>query len=79
MARCISRVAASRGLPSTLTSMAPSPSHLATRTPRREQMSRTRARNEESTLTARSSPWLSVSAVNPERSTKPKFRWTRTP
>ena len=41
---------------STQTSMTPSPSHLAIRTPRREQMSRRRARKAVSTSTARSSP-----------------------
>ena len=64
---------------STHTSMTPSPSHLAIRTPRREQMSRRRARNAVSTSTARSSPSSSVNAVKPETSTKAKLRCTRTP
>jgi hypothetical protein len=63
---------------STHTSMTPSPSHLAMRTPRREQISRKRARNAVSTSTACSSPSSSVRAVKPEMSTKEKLRWTRT-
>ena len=74
----ISKVAATSGMVSTLTSMAPSPSHLAMRTARREQMSRSAARNTPSTATARSSPWDSVRAVNPDRSRKAKVRRTRT-
>ena len=63
---------------STHTSITPSPSHLTIRTPRREQMSRRRARNAVSTSTARSSPSSSVNAVKPETSTKAKLRCTRT-
>ena len=62
----------------TQTSITPSPNHLAIRTPRRAQMSRRSIRNAVSTSTARSSPSVSVSAVNPETSTNPKVRWTRT-
>src|SRR3984957_10190453 len=65
------------GRVSTHTSITPSPSHLTMRTPRREQMSRRRARNAVSTSTARSSPSSSVNAVKPETSTKAKLRCTR--
>src|ERR1700722_5681408 len=58
--------------------MTPSPNHLAIRTPRREQISRSRDRKAESTSTACSSPSRSVRAVKPETSTKAKLRWTRT-
>ena len=78
MAAFISKVAATSGMVSTLTSMAPSPSHLAMRTARREQMSRSAARNTPSTATARSSPSVSVRAVKPDRSRKAKVRRTRT-
>ena len=67
MACCISKRGADSGLPSTLTSMAPSPSHLATRTPRREQMSRTSVRNDGETLTALSSPSASVKRGEPRQ------------
>jgi hypothetical protein len=69
---------ASSGRVSTHTSMTPSPSHLAMRTPRRAQMSRRSARNAVRISTACSSPSCSVRAVKPETSTKAKLRWTRT-
>ena len=53
---CSSRMVASNGRVSTHTSMTPSPSHLAMRTPRRAQMSRRSARKAVSTSTACSSP-----------------------
>src|SRR5580698_1679185 len=67
------------GRVSTHTSITPSPSHLTIRTPRREQISRRRARNAVRTSTARSSPSSSVNAVKPETSTKAKLRCTRIP
>ena len=59
------------------TTMQPSPSHLATRTPRSDVTSRTIARNAESSRPAASSPNAAVKFVNPERSTKQNVRGTR--
>ena len=65
--------------PSTATSIAPSPSHLAMRTPTSDAIERTAVRNWASTATASSSPWRSVKRVKPERSTKAKVLGTRMP
>ena len=58
-------------------SMAPSPSHLTMRTPRRAAASRSDVRNPASSSTVSSSPFSSVYAVNPQRSMKAKQRSTR--
>jgi len=69
--------AATTGSASTPTSMAPSPSHLSTRTPNRGAAARTLMRRLTSSATAASSPWLSLKSVNWQRSMKAKVRVTR--